>query len=498
MNGNFNNFNGMNNPMNMNNFNNMNYQNGMNNLSNMNNFNNNNNFNMNNNIYQPNTPCQMNMQMQMGMQNMNNINYNPNMQMLQMNQINMNYQNSNNRMVQSNPNFPNLGLGKNYSSPNFTPNMELNSKSNTSQNPLIAGISYPHQAGLFNVGQSCYMNATIECLSNIKDLSNKLLRRYGTFDIDKQPLCVSYSSLLYDLLHTKEKSIRPILFKQIIGKLNPLFEGNHAADAKDLIFYIIETLHKELQTPNPNKNNIEINFAQQEIDAQNEQKMLKDFFAEYNSNKTIVSNIFYGINRSIMKCNTCKITKYSFQTFNLLIFPLRKVKEFKEKNRSFNFIRSLDLNLYDAFLCEQEEEKLEGENMIYCNNCRQLTPGLHKQDFYTLPPILIIILNRGKNNQDFNEEFRFDEILDFTDKNIIQNINAYKKYYLCGIITHLGESGSSGHFIAYCRNNPNENFVCYNDDNVCPVNVQDAMSAKISYEAMEKKTPYILLYNYMN
>ena len=498
MNYNFNKFNGMNNPMNMNNFNNMNYQNGMNNLSNMNNFNNNNNFNMNNNIYQPNTPCQMNMQMQMGMQNMNNINYNPNMQMLQMNQINMNYQNSNNRMVQCNPNFLNLGLGKNNSSPNFTPNMELNSKSNTSQNPLTAGISYPHQAGLFNVGQSCYMNATIECLSNIKDLSNKLLRRYGTFDIDKQPLCVSYSSLLYDLLHTKEKSIRPILFKQIIGKLNPLFEGNHAADAKDLIFYIIETLHKELQTPNPNKNNIEINFAQQEIDAQNEQKMLKDFFAEFDSNKTIISDIFYGINRSIMKCNTCTNIKYSFQTFNLLIFPLRKIKEFKEKNRSFKIFRGLDLNLYDAFLCEQEEEKLEGENMIYCNNCRQLTPGIHKQDFYTLPPILIIILNRGKNNQDFNEEFRFDEILDFTDKNIVQNSNSYKKYYLGGIITHLGESGSSGHFIAYCRNNPNENFVCYNDDNVCPVNVQDAMSAKISYEAMEKKTPYILLYHYMN
>ena len=160
--------------------------------------------------------------------------------------------------------------------------------------------------------------------------------------------------------------------------------------------------------------------------------------------------------------------------------------------------RSLDLNLYDAFACEQEEEKLEGENMIYCNNCRQLAPGSHKQDFYTLPPILIIILNRGKNNQDFNEEFKFEETLDFTDKNIIINNQSYKKYYLCGIITHLGESGSSGHFIAYCRNNLNDNFLCYNDDSVSTVGLLDAMSAKISYEANERKTPYILLYHYMN
>ena len=485
-----NNYNNMANPANMNNVNNVN-----NNIY-PNNYNNNciNNFNMN--MFQQN---QMNipMQMQMGIQSMNNINMNPNMQMFGINQFNMCSQNPNNMM---NLSMPNLDVRNQNSAPNFKPNMNniLNSTTNISKNPLLAGITYPHKAGLYNVGQSCYMNATLECLSNVRKLSNKLLESYGTFDIDQQPLCVSYSSLLFDLLHTKEKSIRPILFKQIIGKLNPLFEGNHAADAKDLIFFLIETMHKELQNPDTNINNKEINFAQQELDAQNEQKMLNDFFAEYNSNRTIVSDIFYGTNRTIMKCHSCRITKYSFQTFNLLIFPLKKVKEFKQRNRSFNMYRSLDLNLYDAFACEQEEEKLEGENMIYCNNCRQLAPGSHKQDFYTLPPILIIILNRGKNNQDFNEYFKFDETLDFTDKNIIINNQSYKKYYLCGIITHLGESGSSGHFIAYCRNNINDNFLCYNDDSVSPVSVLDAMSAKISYEANERKTPYILLYHYMN
>jgi ubiquitin C-terminal hydrolase len=379
----------------------------------------------------------MNMQMQMQQIGiMNNMNPNNNMQMFQINQ-NMNSQNN---FLQS---MPNLNLQNNNSSPNLQQKMNLNNKpsQNQSENPLIAGITYPHPAGLLNVGQSCYMNATIECLSNIRSLSNNLLLNYGKFDIDKQPMCVSYSSLLYDLLHTKEAHIKPILFKQIIGKMNPLFEGNHAADAKDLILFIIETLHNELKKPSI-QNDKEIDFAQQEIDAQNEQKMLKDFIVEYNLNQTIVSNKFYGVNRAIMKCNACQLTKYSFQTFNLLIFPLKKVKEYKQKNKGF-FSR-LDLNLYDAFLCEQEGETLDGENMIYCNNCRQLAPGFHKQDFYTLPPILIIILNRGRNNQDFNEEFRFDEILDFTDKNIIQNNNSYKKYYLYGIITHLGESGSGG------------------------------------------------------
>ena len=135
--------------------------------------------------------------------------------------------------------------------------------------------------------------------------------------------------------------------------------------------------------------------------------------------------------------------------------------------------------------------------MIYCNRCRKLSPGTHQQQIYGMPPILIIILNRGKNNEDFNEEFQFDEILDFTNRNNILNQQSYKKFYLCGIITHLGESGSGGHFIAYCRNSPNENFMCYNDASVVEVSLSDAMATKISYRENEKKTPYILLYHNM-
>ena len=39
--------------------------------------------------------------------------------------------------------------------------------------------------------------------------------------------------------------------------------------------------------------------------------------------------------------------------------------------------------------------------MIYCNNCKALKNGSIKQDIYKLPRVMIIVLNRGKNNQDF-------------------------------------------------------------------------------------------------
>ena len=79
----------------------------------------------------------------------------------------------------------------------------------------------------------------------------------------------------------------------------------------------------------------------------------------------------------------------------------------------------------------------------------------------------------------------------------IINHNSYKRFYLCGIITRLGESGNRGHFIVYSRNNPNDNFICYNDTSVSQVSIKDAMATKISVNKNETKTPYILFYHYM-
>ena len=228
----------------------------------------------------------------------------------------------------------------------------------------------------------------------------------------------------------------------------------------------------------------------------NEKKMLDEFIKEFVSNSTIVSNIFYGINRSMIICNYCLIVKYSFKSFNSIIIPLKKVKEYKI--RKLGRYNNLNLNLYDAFECESQMEKLEGDNMIYCQICRKLQKGINKNDFYMMPKILIIILNRGMNNKDFNEEFRFDEYLDFTDKNIAINQNSPKKFYLCGIITLLGENANSGNFIAYYRTSSMmDSFFCYNDALVTQVGILDAMASKISKDPQSNRTPYILFYHYL-
>jgi ubiquitin C-terminal hydrolase len=365
------------------------------------------------------------------------------------------------------------------------------------KNKLNIKLSYPHSMGLINIGQTCYMNSTIQCLSNISELSDYLINNYNNYNINDHPLTTAYYNLLCDIFFNKEnkKYINPKDFKDIIGDLNSLFEGFQAADSKDLLFFLIERLHSELNKKKQNIDNNEIkDFNILEIESRNEQLMLQNFIKDFSSShNSVISDNFYGFLRSIMTCDGCGVTKYSFQTFNMQIFILKKLKEDKMESLGEYCDK---LSLMDAFLYFGKEEILVGENMIYCNNCKKLTTGKNKQDFYMLPKILVIVLNRGKNNVDFNEEFDIPEYLDFTNQNIVVNDKSYMKYYLISVVKHLGESSSSGHFIAYVRKGLTERFNCYNDTSVSEVSVSDALKAKISMRDDEKITPYILFYHY--
>ena len=101
---------------------------------------------------------------------------------------------------------------------------------------------------------------------------------------------------------------------------------------------------------------------------------------------------------------------------------------------------------------------------------------------YSSPYILILILNRGKGNQfdcdvDFRETLNIKKYVDADNRN-----NCPNEYELIGVISHLGESSMSGHFIADCKHFDGK-WYCFNDSSVTP-----------TYKYSQKGTPYILFY----
>jgi len=377
-------------------------------------------------------------------------------------------------------------MNNNNASNNFINTKTVINKKKVNNN---SNKEYPHKIGLENLGQNGYLNASLQCLTNIKILSEKLLSNYIYLNENTQQLAFAYMKLLFELNNTKSQYINPSNLNSIIRELNPLFKGNHDSDPKDLIKFIIERLHWEL------KKKTDVNLQLQDSTSENKDFALQNFINSLTSNKSYLLETFYGILETKLKCDGCNITKYSYMVFNMIEFNLKNVKEYKINNIGLNNYKGIDL--YDCLEQDRKEEILIGENTIYCNFCKNMNTGTFQKSIFNSPPILIFVLNRGKNSQDFNEEFTFPEVIDFRKNNYVINTKSYKKYFLCSIITCIKENSSNSHFVCYCRNNVNEKFVCYNDRIVSKyIEIDDAMNFKFFGNYNDKRTPYILFYHY--
>ena len=193
------------------------------------------------------------------------------------------------------------------------------------------------KTGLNNIGATCYMNSTLQCFCHIKEFINYFKGNSEQLN-NEETLAYSFKLLIDELWpddpNDTKKFYAPNDMKEKISKMNPLFEGIAACDAKDLVNFIIMKLHEEL---NKVKNHPKINndiF----LDQTNPQVVFDCYMKDFaNSNQSIISDLFYGTNKNITQCNYCKYTVYNYQIFFFLNFPLEEVRKFKiQQNNNFN------------------------------------------------------------------------------------------------------------------------------------------------------------------
>ena len=126
-------------------------------------------------------------------------------------------------------------------------------------------------------------------------------------------------------IENNNKSYSPNSFKDILSKENTLFAGIQANDSKDLINFLLERFHQELNLAtkeNGLDNEANVNLP----DQSNEQLMLKLFLDEFKEKfDSPISNLFYGMLETKSQCKGCNVIKYNFQVYSFLEFPLQQV-----------------------------------------------------------------------------------------------------------------------------------------------------------------------------
>ena len=421
----------------------------------------------------------------------------------------------------------NSNMNMNINQEEFNPiiNTSINEEKNV--NYLKEVFNQPPSIGLQNVGATCYMNATIQCFGQLEKFVlyfkyNQMIQQVITKNKNNDCLTKSFKDLIENLWPDNPKYLdkkyigknsnneyyKPIQFKKTISKMNPLFAGVQANDSKDLVNFIIMTLHDELNVGKKLDNN-------NNPDQTNQQEIyhffMQNYYSEYQS---IISQLFYGINGTVYLCNGCKTQKYNFQVGFFYIFPLEEVRKFKisnlyeqqKQNLLYQFNNNMinlnqmqillesyniqlqnnnSVSIVDCFDFNQKKEYMTGENAMYCNVCNKSENSMYFSYIVNSPEIMIIILNRGQGIQ-FKIKLEFTEFLDITNY-VKFNNNRQVNYKLVGVVTHMGESGASGHFVAFCRSPINEHWYNYNDD-LC------FLIDNFEGQVIDYAMPYILFY----
>uniref|UniRef100_A0A8C4IYQ5 Ubiquitin carboxyl-terminal hydrolase n=1 Tax=Dicentrarchus labrax TaxID=13489 RepID=A0A8C4IYQ5_DICLA len=103
--------------------------------------------------------------------------------------------------------------------------------------------------GLKNIGNTCYMNAALQALSNCPPLTQFFLECGGMVRTDKKPaLCKSYQKLVSDLWHKNRPSyVVPTNLFQGIKAINPMFRGYSQQDSQEFLRCLMDQLHEELK-----------------------------------------------------------------------------------------------------------------------------------------------------------------------------------------------------------------------------------------------------------
>ena len=376
------------------------------------------------------------------------------------------------------------------------------------KNKPIISYDSPTLIGLNNIGATCFMNATLQCLSQTGDLTNYFLCQKNISKIINNNIALknkndlqlspSYFNLIQKLWdeNNAKSSFSPNDFRNMVEQLNPLFKSGQPGDSKDFIIFILEQIHKELKEPIKKmlNNQNTPNFLNQ----YDRNSSFNYFFNEFAKECSVISDIFFGVNETTNICLNCQNyfnlnglncpICYNYGIFNCLIFPLEEVRNMKNNNsvQMNNFFQMAnEVTLQDCFIYNQKSEVFTGENRNYCNICKQLFDSIYTSKISITPNVLILILNRGRGNI-YNVKLNFTEKIDITQF-VLQKEKPQILYELYGVITHIGQSGPNAHFVASCKSPVDFKWYRYNDAFVNPI-------TNLQKEVIDFGTPYILFY----